>query len=301
MTASLPAKRLQQIEEVRHSRGDVLTVIPGPERHETIKRYQRLDAANPWEEASALLRRGGKVLWVVNTVDEAIRLYESDEAKSLNPHVYHSRFRYVDRVARHQSVIEAFKGPGPVLAFCTQVAEMSLDISADLLVTQLAPIPSLIQRLGRLNRRAQADDPWPFIALRREPGDRAAPYSIEQLSEASEWLESLGSNPVSQRELATAWKPKDEVVEQSLSCAWIDGGFETKCAHLREGSPGIDIILHGDAERVASRLERPERVRIPMTVPRSREWRNWPEVAFCKVPPAGIVDYDPQRGARWKV
>ena len=42
---------------------------------------------------------------------------------------------------------------------CSQVAEMSLDLSADLLVTDLAPAPALIQRLGRLNRRAEDGDP----------------------------------------------------------------------------------------------------------------------------------------------
>ena len=35
----------------------------------------------------------------------------------------------------------------------TQVAEMSLDLSATLLVSQIADPAGLIQRLGRLNRR----------------------------------------------------------------------------------------------------------------------------------------------------
>ena len=39
-----------------------------------------------------------------------------------------------------------------MLAVTTQIAEMSLDISADLLITEYAPVYALIQRLGRLNR-----------------------------------------------------------------------------------------------------------------------------------------------------
>ena len=35
-----------------------------------------------------------------------------------------------------------------------------------------------------------------------------------------------------------------------------------------------------------------------MLVPRDRDWHRWDEVAFCKVPPAGRVDYDPMKGAQ---
>src|SRR5699024_9311777 len=93
--------------------------------------------------------------------------------------LYHSRFKYVDRVQRHGDVIDAFRAPGSTLASTTQVAEMSLDLSADLLVTDLAPVPALIQRLGRLNRRARpGDPPRSFIVLPYGAMDR--PYAYEQ-------------------------------------------------------------------------------------------------------------------------
>ena len=76
----------------------------------------------------------------------------ADRFADVAPLVYHSRFRYCDRVRQHGAVIDAFRGNAPALAICSQVAEMSLDLSASLLVTDLAPVPALIQRLGRLNR-----------------------------------------------------------------------------------------------------------------------------------------------------
>ena len=78
---------------------------------------------------------------------------------------------------------------------------MSLDLSADLLITQLAPISSIIQRLGRLNRFAKRDDPWPFLIYEPDPSPQGypLPYTAEQLAEAGEWLGNLGEGPLSQR------------------------------------------------------------------------------------------------------
>jgi CRISPR-associated endonuclease/helicase Cas3 len=150
MTASLPAARREALVQCLRRRGGELQEVTGPPELERRLRYRRqgaVDARDPLPEVRAELGRGGKVLWVCNTVDRAMGAAE--RAADLMPLIYHSRFRYEDRVERHRRVIEAFRADGPALAVCTQVAEMSLDLSATLLVTDLAPVPSLIQRLGR--------------------------------------------------------------------------------------------------------------------------------------------------------
>ena len=64
-----------------------------------------------------------------------------------------------DRVNIQDRVIAAFKeSDTPCLAVTTQVCEMSLDISAQLMVTALPPFPSLVQRLGRVNRRGEVEE-----------------------------------------------------------------------------------------------------------------------------------------------
>ncbi len=303
MTASLPKGRLQRVKDALAEIKEPLGIIPGPEEHETIKRYKRA-FDDPQQRIEETLARGGKVLWVVNTVDEAMRLYdetmrlyECGRTSGVKPLIYHSRFRYRDRVERHRAVIDAFGKAGPAIAFCTQVAELSLDLNADLLITQLAPIPALIQRLGRLNRRAKDDDPWPFIVHRLDSVS-TAPYEPEELEEADAWLKSLGSGGLSQRNLVESWSSRPEAAWKPVACAWLDGGFATRPGPLRQGSPGIEIILREDVEAVRSGTK-PEEVRIPMLTPRDRDWHNWDELAFCKVPPPGRVDYDPTRGARW--
>lgn len=301
MTASLPATRLEKLKAALGTVGETLGEIPGPEHLERIKRYRRDRSPSPWDRVQEVVNGGGKVLWVVNTVDEAITLAMTPDAETAGAILYHSRYRYLDRVKRHQAVINAFKKPKGTAAFAitTQVAEMSLDLSADLLVTQLAPIPSLIQRLGRLNRRAEKDDPWPFVIDKPE---HPLPYKQEQLDEAEAWLERLGDADLSQKELIAQWTSRPtEVSHRTDQFIWFDGGFVTEPRPLREASPGIEIILSRDFEDVKSRRRRPEEVRIPMPRPKDRAWRAWPEeIAFCKVPPDDRIEYDETRGARWK-
>jgi CRISPR-associated endonuclease/helicase Cas3 len=337
MTASLPVPRLKALERSLQLRDTALAVVPGPSDLETRVRYQRLepiDARDPLSEVRAALDHGGKVLWVCNTVDRALAAAERAAAADLDPILYHSRFRYEDRVNQHRKVIEAFAGPGRALAICTQVAEMSLDLSATLLVTDLAPVPALIQRLGRLNRRAETDDTWPFIIVEpyREDGTQAVlPYTPADFAAARAWLGKLGSGALRQTDLAAKWEAHDaEGRPAFLASAWLDGGPATEVLELREASPGITVVREQDVpalERYAERIKRAQReaakrrerladsvyrvqqgekmlvqVALPMPPPpKGLDWRA-PGPPFKGVPVArdDSIDYHPERGARWQ-
>jgi CRISPR-associated endonuclease/helicase Cas3 len=70
----------------------------------------------------------------------------------------HSRFMRGQRAALEKQLKENFdQQPGPCIVVSTQVVEVSLDISFDLMITEAAPLDSLIQRFGRINRRRNAD------------------------------------------------------------------------------------------------------------------------------------------------
>ena len=304
MTASLPQGRFDALRELLSSTGESLEVLPGPTDLETLPRYRRLIGDDPWDAAERTLADNGKVLWVANTVNRALGVADEASGRGLQPLVYHSRFRYEDRVRQHGRIVDAFRGDDPVLAVATQVAEMSLDLSADLLVADLAPIAPLVQRLGRLNRRATQERPIPAKPFMIISPDTDAPYGSKEVSDpfgASRlWLECLGTGAVSQSDLSRTWDALDDGIKRPISdSAWLDGGFETSPRHLREGTTGINVLLPADAVAVERGEADPVRVRIPMTLPQVSGWQQWPKVAFAYVPPAGRVLYDPERGARW--
>ena len=162
MSASLPKNRLDALSEALGKQWQI--PIQGDESEEGRERYllgwnEKRDDC--WDAVSETLRNKGKVLWVCNTVGDAIRVYRQAKEKvpEIAPLLYHSRFRYKDRVDIQDRVLVAFKEKAPpCLAVTTQVCEMSLDISAQLMVTALPPFPSLVQRLGRLNRRGEVEE-----------------------------------------------------------------------------------------------------------------------------------------------
>jgi CRISPR-associated endonuclease/helicase Cas3 len=301
MTASLPTARLKVLRDlVARVHGCPLAEIDGPADLERMPRYARGENGDPWTSVARVIGEGGKVLWVSNTVNRALEFAGTASQRGFTPLIYHSRFRYRDRVARHGAIIDAFVNPGAALAVTTQVAEMSLDLSADLLVTDLAPIPALIQRLGRLNRRARPDTPCapkPFLVL--EP-DTVLPYDSTGLSEARLWLASLGAGPLSQRELVDAWTTSDATEPPAIPSRWLDGGFNTEIAPLREGDIGITVLLPDDAAEVRMGARSAVEVALPMGPPRRHDWVTWPRERGYVVPPAGAIAYDALRGARWQ-
>jgi CRISPR-associated endonuclease/helicase Cas3 len=303
MTASLPEARLGALRELcRRVHGVELAEVEGPADLEGLPRYRRLHSDSPWREVESCLAAEGKVLWVSNTVERCLTVAEEAERRGLRALRYHSRFRYVDRVHRHGEIIDGFRQEGAVLACTTQVAELSLDLSADLLVTDLAPIPALIQRLGRLNRRGSPEShtaPAPFLVL----PFAGLPYEPPELREAEGWLQRLGEAPLSQRSLVEAWEPPlEQTAPARTPSTWWDGHFCTEPAPLRAASPGITVLRAEDAEDVQEGRVRAQEVALPMNPPPRalRGWRSWPQLHGLLVAPHEAITYDPLRGARWR-
>jgi len=295
MTASLPMPREEALTDVlKEFRKIDMKPIAGPKELEELPRYHKVivEDGNPLPMIEKTLKEGGKVLWVCNTVKRVMDA--ADVAKHLSPMIYHSRFKYVDRVQRHKTVIDAFNGKGAALAICSQVAEMSLDLSADLLVTDLATVPALIQRMGRLNRRAKVGDPTkPFIVI--EP-ENNLPYSTTDLEAAKVWFAKLADKDISQKQLAEAWEQSAENPPDLVPSAWLDGGPMTTVTELRETSPGITVLMRSDVNRGEV-----GKYTLPMPPPpKAFDWRSWPKHKCIPIVEDHIIEYEKLRGAKWK-
>lgn len=119
------------------------------------------------EMAADAARRGARTLVIRNTVADALAAQAALEtaaggaplfahAGRLAPH--HARFAREDRQSLDEALERAFgrEHYDPVVAVATQTAEQSLDIDADLLITDLCPMDVLLQRIGRLHRHRRA-------------------------------------------------------------------------------------------------------------------------------------------------
>ena len=129
------------------------------------------------ERLKGPVRAGARVLVIRNTVARAVDTFEAIEAAGLptltvrgikTPH--HARYAAEDRRLLDGSLEEALhprrRGPTGLVVVATQTAEQSLDVDADLLVTDLCPADVLLQRLGRLHRHRDRPRPKGFETSR---------------------------------------------------------------------------------------------------------------------------------------
>jgi CRISPR-associated endonuclease/helicase Cas3 len=130
-----------------------------------------LDAAN----------KGAAVIVIRNQVKDGISTQQALEQLAPPQHkalfrvagvlaLHHGRFARADRQvldANVPRVLGKDRESGPRIVIGTQTLEQSLDIDADLLITDLCPMDVLLQRIGRLHRH-----------VRERPGGFEAPRVI---------------------------------------------------------------------------------------------------------------------------
>lgn len=108
--------------------------------------------------------------------------------------VVHSRFRAGDRKRIQQQMSSDIPPQGRII-IATQAIEAGLDISARLLISELAPWASMVQRFGRLNRYGKDDlseGVWIDTDLDGASAEELSrPYEIGDLKDSRERLISL--------------------------------------------------------------------------------------------------------------
>ncbi len=243
MTATLPPSRIAELvdaglsvyprEEHRHELHDLAAEEEAPRY-----RIERADDASVARRvAIEAFRATQRVLWVVNTVDRCQELARALSAELGEPvAAYHSRFKLRDRQAVHGRVVKAFQQrERAVIAVTTQVCEMSLDLDADVLITELAPVTSLVQRFGRSNRNRAGKAPGFCARVLVYSPPKPKPYSREDLEAASAFLTEVGAGDSSQKRLAAClarFAPKE--ARHDGSARFLDSGYYATTGSLRD-------------------------------------------------------------------
>lgn len=143
----------ENVYEVRLSDG----VLDTFNRH-VVHKMDSFD--DVWPVVEKAVGENQKILIVLNQVERAQHCFL--RIKDLYPEVksmlIHSRFKRKDRQDLERELTSSFNTlrDEPCVAVATQVVEVSLDISFDLMITESAPLDALIQRFGRVNRKRNA-------------------------------------------------------------------------------------------------------------------------------------------------
>lgn len=141
------------------------------------------DAQAVAQLAALAVQQGARVLVLRNTVRQAVATQLALE-ELLGPQhpalfrcngvvsMHHGRYAFADRQALDAAVNQQFGKAAasvlqPLVLCATQTVEISVDCDADYLITDLAPMDVLLQRLGRLHRH-------PHQRTVRPPGFEAA-------------------------------------------------------------------------------------------------------------------------------
>lgn len=269
MTASLTQNRQKQLKDAG------LKVFPAIEDIELKKieehpRYdvQLVDFDTAYNYAKLAYQESNvRILWVVNTVDRCRQIAGRREDRiglefELNTSVltYHSRFTLHDRQKRHEETIAAFayeRGKrNPAIAITTQVCEMSLDLDADILITEIAPISSLVQRFGRSNRHLSRGNEFRSKILVYEPPD-IKPYTKDEIEPAKKFITHIQGEKISQADLAKALELYSPVESDADgSCHFLEGGYWATSQPFRDiDDYSVNAVLSKDLKQVEKLIE----------------------------------------------
>lgn len=216
-------------------------------------------------------------LVICNTVDMARAVFS---ALSLVDHkvLLTSRFRREDRARHEQRLIDfdsqrkagALPAHDPgLICVSTQVVEAGVDISAHRLFTELAPWPSMLQRLGRLNRKGEDQEAQAWVWETPKEGghkrvERIGPYDFVDIELAKKLVNAFA--PLSQdkafskaiaevntnqnKDVSEALRPKASPLPRALDVHGlfsterdVHGGFTDVSAFVRGTDPDLDVTV----------------------------------------------------------
>lgn len=166
MSASIPNSALSLYKDTGFN---VESILEDTKTDKTIEKFD-IKQINPYTEIFELkplfikcLKRKHGIIYM-NTIDKAIDAYNLiKEIMNENDYdvpliLYHSRFTEPDKAVKEKQLLDALgknawnSGKAHGIAILTQIGEISINISTDIMISDICPIDRLMQRVGRLCR-----------------------------------------------------------------------------------------------------------------------------------------------------
>lgn len=192
-TATLPTAFADELLDIlSHENTQIVELSPAELKTYNRHRIIKTDESNIEEIIDSHLENSEKILLVCNRVERAQSLFTllKDQYEDIEIINLHSRFKRRDRAALEKKLYQINDSAEPAIAVATQVVEVSLDISFDTMITDCAPLDSLVQRFGRVNRKRTSERVIKNIYILPPPELKtdALPYSIEVIEKTYEIL-----------------------------------------------------------------------------------------------------------------
>ncbi|GAA4847376.1 CRISPR-associated helicase Cas3' [Algivirga pacifica] len=262
-TATIPTVLYDKILNVL-GRGNVLEVSLDDRIKEQFDRHvihQIQDWETAYSEIDKAIEKKEKILIVCNRVGNAQKVYK--EVKNRYPSVdkmlVHSRFKRGDRNKKEQLLIGVDKKGNSIerfntaqeacLVVSTQIVEVSLDISFDVMITEVAPLDALIQRFGRVHRKRSLNTIGTYkpVYVIGPPEDKkqALPYDLGVLKKSYEVL------PNSQVLKQVSLQHKIDVVYPKLDMLSIENHAQYK----ESGKWNTGLLMHNKRAVLLELLE----------------------------------------------
>jgi len=198
-TATMPSVLYQKIISLLGQK-NVHEVALTKQELENFNRH-RVFKLKDWEPTdeiiSQAIEKKQKILVVCNRVDRAQEVFKKIRVlhKDIETLLIHSRYKRKDRNSKERLLSGKNEDGEPTghfntskeacIVVATQVVEVSLDISFDLMITEAAPLDAMIQRFGRVNRVRNETTIGKlkpvYVIAPPEDEKEAKPYDLEVL------------------------------------------------------------------------------------------------------------------------
>ncbi|GCF11249.1 CRISPR-associated helicase Cas3' [Dictyobacter arantiisoli] len=244
-------------------------------------------ATAPLDAQAVLTHHDRCTLAVCNTVQRAQELYLHLDAllkhdgRDIELKLLHSRFTDADRkqqgedlqrlLGKEQWINGEYQGEKDVIVIATQVVEVGLDISVQVLHTELAPANSIVQRAGRCARfeqqhgqvriyplgedeQGQPVSPLPYPAeLCRTTWDALAAYDQQVVGFAQEQEIINQVHSTADLDLLARYEAHRDELQDTITTRLQDlTRNQSTAANLIRDVTQIQIILHDEPEEITT-------------------------------------------------